>query len=366
MRYTANEPDSAILHAIGSHLASHLAGWYGPSSRLTSAPPKVILHKSSFFIRHSFMDDLGRTRHILSKIRRRTKMRTLCEAVAARELHELIPLEYKSLEDLYGFFGPRSDSLRAVRPLCYLEEFHAIVMEEFPSKTLRQFWMNWQAVLGFPPAIHALIQAAEKTGVWLLMFNTQMHETRPTGYSAGLIDQLIQERLSRLEQARVPAALVDHASKAFGRSLAGIHVEQIDVALSHGDLTCDNVLISDAGEVCTIDGKFAPAPIYFDLSLILMHPETFLIHALTQGVFLNRRMMRAYRKAILEGYETQQPLESDLLAVFCALQALDKWVMYEEVVRRHSGLKGRLSPFALPLLRSHFGSMIRRCLSSIP
>lgn len=363
VKYTPNEKDRQIIETITAKIDLCLANWYGDNASLDVSFPKIRSYKNSFMLRYPFTTGLGAKKTILVKIRRSPKMGTLFDAIHA-DIHGNIPAEFDSLESVFGAFGARDESFGAIRPLSYMDDYHAILMEEFPSHTLRQILTD-QRSAQHGAKLEDLQDAAKKTGRWLHYFQHEIHQPVETEYSIREVLYGVQSyaiRLKNYSQGRISAeAIID----SFANKLDDVRLDSIKVSQSHADLTCDNVLYSADGKVCIIDIKKRPAPIYADLGLILIHPETFKLQILSGGRYLNESVLREYRAALLSGYFEHETMDVFLVNLFSAIRILDKWAMYEELISRYKGWKQLISIAAGPMVSTYFGRILKRQLAAL-
>ena len=358
--YQPNQKDGPIFDDITATLTNSLGIWYGEGSSLEPIPPEVRSYRNCFILRYPLTDSAGETKTILVKIRRNPKMDSLWQAVHA-DLHANIPNEYRSLAFVYEALENPSDDFAVIRPLTYLERYHAIVMEEYPSRTLRQVLVQRRSSPN-GTGRSELLDAATKTGKWLHYFHHQVHAPVETPYTTYDILQVVDNyatRLHRDSRGRVDArSILD----SFSRKLEAVQIESLLFSQSHADMTCDNVLYSYDRKVCIIDIKTRPAAIYSDLGLILTHPETFKQQIFSRGAYLPESILREYRLAILAGYFGDQEVDEFFVQLYSAIKVLDKWAMYEELMSRYTGIKHLLAYPIGPFVTSYFQTVLQKHL----
>ncbi|MBI5964284.1 MAG: hypothetical protein HY863_12470 [Chloroflexi bacterium] len=364
-KYQHSNIDDPIIEFITTKLNDNLDEWFGARCGLTLMAPVFLTYNNCFMMRFPLSGQNGVEKNILVKIRRHPKMQSLNQAVSKKELHSKIPAEYKDLELLYKFYKDYNKNLGAIRPLIYLDKYYAIVMEEFKSQTLREILMDWKTILGFENNINYLLNVAQLTGLWLNSFHGQLHECHEIEGSIQPIVNEIVELFDRLKAASRQQNLANSLQAGFLQKTTSIESKNIPYSETHGDMTCDNVLYSSENMVCIIDVKTKRAPIYSDLGLIMIHPDTFMLQIFGFGLFFRRQNIQAYRAAILKGYFGNQNADNTLINLYCAIKMLDKWVMYEEIMFKSTGRKYLLSIVAAPLLRAYFKPRIKKYLDSI-
>jgi hypothetical protein len=287
-------------------------------------------------------------------------MRSLKAAIADSSLHANMLSEYHSLQTLYDFFGNAQSDMGAVRPLIYLENWFALVMEEYESVSLRHLLSQWGTRSYRNDAIKTLQDAAKKAGRWLHSYHYEFRDcsaVEPAGQIMGMVQSYVS-KMKSVTRGRIDVDLINHM---FADKMSLIAMKKLPVSQTHGDMTCDNILYSKEGQVCAIDVKGKMDVTYSDLGLILIHPETFKLQIFTLGFYLPQRILKIYQQAILEGY-FGKPLEDPLLNICCGLMLLDKWVRYEDNASRHRGAKRLFSKLVSPLTKHYFQTRIQKYL----
>jgi thiamine kinase-like enzyme len=272
--------------------------------------------------------------------------------------------EYKTLAYLYEFLMYTKDSFGAIRPLLFIDQYPALVMEEYPSRTLRQLLLNHRSTKPDWESSE-LRNAARKTGEWLYTFHHKLYTptTQPYTTSDILLEaQAYAERIEFYSRGRAQAhAILDD----FSKKLESIQIDRITFSHSHSDMTVDNVLYSEDGKVCLIDIKNKVAPVYVDLGLILIHPETSKPQIFSMGTYYPESLLSKYRAELIAGYFEEQPGNEVLARIYSAIQVLNKWLMYEELMHRYKGIKHLLAIPTGPYVTAYFKSLLKKHLELI-
>lgn len=363
MRYKGSAQDNAIIDNITNRIQQGLADWYGASSQLVSERPEIQSYTNSFLLRYE-MKTSAAAQAVLVKIRRSPKMDSLHRAVAAREIHANIPGEYDSMQLVREKIGDSHTNFTAIRPLAFYEEYHAIVMEEFPSRSLRQLLEKPQTQDEKRNRLQVVKETAHKAGQLLRFFHDNVQSTTECRYSMEEVVKQVEFYTTQLEHYSsgwvTRSSLIDR----FQQKLADREIRSIPFTGVHQDLTCDNVLYAKNGKVCLIDIKTAPGPIYSDLALLLIHPETFRSQIFRGGFHFPASLLQSYRKAILDGYFARDVADPFFVNVFCALRVLDKWTMHAELLHRYKGLKRVVTRPLIPIVNRYFDDLLARYLNA--
>ena len=361
-RYSPNRADESLINNITENVKDSLEEWYGMRSQLGSSRPDILSFQNSFMLRYPLTTPPGQTKHVLVKIRRNPKMDTLYEAIQA-DIHRNVRMEYESLQFVYDRISPADETLGAIRPLSYFEQYHAIAMEEYPSRTLRQI-LNHQRTSRTNRSLCELKDAAWKTGRWLYYFH-QIHTPTETAYTTVDILQEVQAYAERIEDYSRKRVLAGPILDSFSKKLKHISIHRLAFSQSHADMTIDNVLYSDDHKICVVDIKTRLAPIYADLGLVLIHPETSRREILFGGRYYPDSVLREYRAQIIAGYFEEKPGMELLAQIYSATKVLDKWLMYEELLHRYNGVKHLLSIPARPWISRYFTRLLNKHLGLI-
>jgi hypothetical protein len=363
VEYKANERDKPIIGDIISKLNESLEEWYGKGSRLAVVDPEFRSYPNCFMMRYPITTSRGEKKTILVKIRRNPKMDSLWRTVNA-EIHMNIPKEYDSLIAVYHWLANANDDFGVIRPLGYIEKYHAIVMEEFPSRTLTTILINQRFSKNGAGMIE-LIDAAAKTGKWLRYFHQHIHTPEETIFTTEDVLNVVQGYARRLEVYSHGLIKPQTVMDAFSQKLENVQIDSLLFSQTHADMTCDNVLYSEDHKVCIIDIKTRPEPIYSDLGLILTHPETFKAQIFSRGAYLPESLLKDYRAAILTGYFGNASEDEFLVKLYSAIKIVDKWTMYEELMNRYKGIKHLLAIPVGPFVTSYFQNVLKQYLDSI-
>lgn len=363
-QYKSNTQDQGILDDITGRLAASLPEWYGQGSTLDARRPEIRSYRNCFMLRYPITTAEGQKKHILVKIRRKPKMESLTEAVGD-DIHKNIPIEYRSLNYVYDRLGNMDDNFGAIRPLTYLNQYFAIVMEEYPSRSLRQL-LNDHRAAKTEKSLSELKDAARKTGRWLYHFHQHIHIPNVRPYTIADILFEVHDYAVRLESCSNGRVLARSIEEAFAKKIEHIHVDQVKFSQSHADMTCDNVLYSDDQKVCIIDIKTRLAPIYADLGLVLIHPETAKPQIFSGGRYYSESILRVYRDEIVAGYFEHEAGQDVLVKIYSTIKVLDKWLMYEDLMCKYKGVKHMLSIPTGPFVSAYFMNLFKKHLSLIP
>ncbi|MDQ3857391.1 MAG: aminoglycoside phosphotransferase family protein [Actinomycetota bacterium] len=218
--------------------------------------------------------------------------------------------------------------LGAVRPLEYIPEHQAIVMEVIEERTLRQ--LLWKATrLAAAVKGMELEKAFRHAGAWLREF----HQLEADGHYATPLRETradVQEALTEYTEflARrlaAPQFFRDVASAAIAHS-ESVLPEILPRGIGHGDFAPRNIFVSSEGRVTVIDmiGGWR-VPIYEDLAYFVTELRTAAPQRLTYGLAVSSNVLTQYENELLAGYFGSERVPHGAMAFFKLLLLLDRW-----------------------------------------
>jgi len=235
--------------------------------------------------------------------------------------------EFDGLSMISAGFGD-SDRTRfgIVRPLAWLPEHAAFVMDHVSDQTLRQRLMvNSRFRPGGPRLKDAALVNA---GAWLRIY----HGLRPSGLLQPRLGQRAQVTELFEQYAKFLAERAGHNS--FFAALARIGTAQAEavlpvdlpVAVGHGDFVARNLFESPSGRITVIDPM--PrwlVPPYEDIARFIVGMRLLGLQIVTHGMAFGQRELDAYEDAFVRGYFGEDPVPTGTLDVYHLLILMDKW-----------------------------------------
>jgi thiamine kinase-like enzyme len=364
IEYKPNTPDQPIIDEITNKIRASLNAWYGHGARLNSTEPEIRTYQYCFMLRYPLSISATEQKAILVKIRRNPKMDSLHQAIQS-DIHQIMGQEYQTLQFLYERLANAGEDFGAIRPLLFLEKYFAILMEEYPSRTMRQL-MEAQRTSRMAWDSSELKDAARKTGRWLYYFHHHVNTTHEKEYTSRDILQELQPYAEKIESSSQGRRRAQPIMDAVSWKIQNLQIARVKFSQCHLDMTTNNVLYSDERKVCIIDMKNRPAPVYADLGLILTYPETSKPQIFSGGMHFSETLLRKYRAEIIAGYFDQEPGDEGLVRVYSALKVVDKWSMYEELMGRYKSWKRALAVPAGLFVSLYFQNLLKKHLALIP
>ena len=246
--------------------------------------------------------------------------------------------EYRSLCAASERFQRIGDPhLGAVRPLDYIAERRAIVMEVIEEPTLRQ--LLWKATrIAGPIKGSDLDIVFRHAGAWLREFHqvsvdgddvSALRERRADVLEAFTeYGEFLAERLAAKEAFR------DVVSTALSCA-PSVLPDVLPLGVGHGDFAPRNIFVSPKARVTVIDmiGRWR-VPIYEDLAYFVTELRAAAPQRLTYGLALHPDRLARYESELLAGYFDGKAIPHGAIAFFELLLLLDRW---SAVVRKAGG-----------------------------
>ena len=233
-------------------------------------------------------------------------------------------LEFRALTVIDRSLTERADPrIAAVRPLDFLPERSALVMEDAGEPDLRR--VIRAAVLSRPGSANRarLLRGFHNAGLWLRALHAmpfEHAEARRSTIAELMID--VDASLDYL-RSRVDRRIVDAVAVGMLRALSAMR--EPTLAACHGDFAMRNVLVDGLGRVRAIDvlGRWR-TPIFEDVAYFLngmrVHRfDTFLTRRASE------RMVAGWEAAFLDGYFGVEEVPAADLRAYRGFLYLDRW-----------------------------------------
>jgi hypothetical protein len=353
------DSNQSHVNEITATLAARVGEWFGAGAVSDAASAQLRLYPNSFLLRLRV-----RVRNdqpvLLVKIPRKPAHQSIDEALKNDYLREHTRAYFDFMLAAWNAFEQAdAPGCFAIRPLGYFEQWNAIVMLEAQGRPLKDM-----LVLGRPPQTREFQGHLANAARWVRIFHERIGEMNVQTFSRAeieaaldaVLDDLAKYSRGRVNTASIRTSLLASVSDGW----------RVPVARTHDDYHYSNVLVSPEGRVCGLDARRRTVrnPIYADLATLLLDPATRVASILTGGLLLPRRFFERSRQSILDGYFAAEPHDASILDFYCAMVALDKWMINE---RRLAAGRARFAGIVLrPWVRWYFSSLLRRYLVSLP
>lgn len=351
------QPFANFETRLMAEMAARVETWFGPGASLRLGP-----RRSKF--RHSFMFEYQvqtaqGIRSILVKIARKPGLERVEAVVAIETLREIARQEYEQLELIWNAFQDDSTpGFYAVQPLAYLSEWNAIVMLKVSGRSFDQFFYLASWLPSRRPVFEGLLRQA---GAWLQIFHRLVGARELEFFPQAVARELASAMLASLTKNSAGQVATAEMQAGLDRLLDQVHTPLL-VARPHGDFHYSNLLYTPEGAVCALDAYVeSREPVYADLAILIVHPQTRLLQVLTNGYFLGPEPLARFQKAVLDGYFQKNEFNLSALYFYCAIQLLHQWSMNEKRLAR-TGLAGSLFRPLVRQMRCYFRRVLETYL----
>jgi hypothetical protein len=355
-----------VVTQITQELEAHLADWFGEGTTLTTPLPVIQSRKWSYLMRYGVRMPAGLDTALLVKIPREPGILTLDGAIKAEQWYAATRLEYDTLQAIATTFTEVSTEIFCtIRPLVYLPQWNAIVMEEMPAQPLKSALLKGRMIVGMAEDWHQFETALNRAGCWLRIFHEKLGNLTYQPFNAVDVRAEIERDLNHLEAVTARKVDTKTLRVAFERSLIALQKASVPVAALHGDFNCANILLSPDGRVSALDmNNNLRGSVYQDLATLITDLFTRKQAFMAYGLFVRNHRLERGADAVLEGYFGAEPYNQELLNVACALAITRKWIRDEEALAQSSAAVRLLN---LPVrfgIRRYFWHLISRYLSN--
>ncbi|MEK7727845.1 MAG: phosphotransferase [candidate division KSB1 bacterium] len=356
-------PDERAL-ALQEHLQNHAQKYYAQWARaaLQVRLMQISPHRSSTLYHFTLTDGESRQRVVV-------KTPPLAEAPAQisaiTEPATKFRIEYEALAAIHEYFNTMQDPrFAAIRPLDFIAEHSAVVMEEVQEPSLRllfakssrlQPWAN-------PGDLYKCFRHA---GSWLRAFHAMARRESATERDTQAQDYFlaIEKFTGLLAAALREREFFERLAQAASGSARGILPEQLPLGLTHGDYALRNLLIGPQQRVRAIDTQAKwLMPIYEDLAYFLIGLVTTWPQVLSQGLAFGSAALLRYEQEFLTGYFEREPIPWETIRLFKIKILLLKWsANLHRMQQLDSGLHARVTKLRRKLLHRFY----RKCMESL-
>lgn len=336
---------------------------YGEGAFLASTEPERLDRRYSFMFRYRIQLPNGNVRSVLVKIPRESWVRVMDEAITSKQIGPVTQREFDGMTAIADIVEMSNiPGLFAIRPGICFPELGALLMEEYSLRMLKTSLTNLPLIFGSKKAWLEFEKQVELAGMWLKVVQkmTGMQQTKP--FAALDLQKQLDTEFAILEGVSERSWSVLRGQ--FQHLYDSLKGSDILLAAMHNDFHLGNIFVLHDGRIGVIDPNWVDnAPIYEDLSTLLIDPVTRKAQVLSMGLLFRPSQYLRYEKAIFRGYfgDSRPPLS--LIYFYCALDVLFKWRTDEEILTEDdSWARNFLSKLIVPIFRIYFQRLITRYL----
>ena len=249
--------------------------------------------------------------------------------------------EYEALAHIYDYFQRLGDAdFAAIRPLDFVPEWHAIVMEDARYPRLRDLFSKTSRLQIWSNAADLQV-CFRNAGKWLRLFHAlsrpqaSPRDTTRADFVALIEKYTAHLRLATGEEAFFRRLVLQTTAKA-----RDLFPEVFPLGLTHGDYALRNLLIGPQNCVLALDTQAKWfMPIYEDLAYFLVGLVTTWPQVLSQGLAFDRQDLERFEQEFLQGYFAGDSVPAETVRLFKIKIMLLKWsTNVHRMQRLRSGL----------------------------
>ncbi len=337
--------NQAVIASLTDFVTAQLPEWYGQDSKLDLSGVSLQVFPYSFFLSIPVMRNADR-QTLLAKIKRQPDVETLSEAVAIERLRKPARDEFEMTQKIWdAFVIENSHGCTAVRPVGYLEQWNAVVMEKVEGKALKELLLHPKTLFRLPSAKAELLELIASSARWLRVFHDRVSGMQEVPFLVDEIWMDVDESLERLERYSEERVNIEKYRIIFRKAMEEIAHLKIPVGIVHDDFHYSNILVEGSDRVCAIDnaGDYRTCA-YVDLATLITDPQTRTLQIMTGGFYIPSNLIENLEKEILQNYFGEEVYPKEVVDFFCALAILNKW---SEGLARFSVERRRKMPTAL-------------------
>ena len=372
-----DDAPGGVLPAVHDHARRHAGEWFpelsGRDVRMRllggSTRPRCVLYRLRLGGDAVGRDVVVKVRHAVPALRKLdrgegrrpvlTPERSLPGIEAARR-------EYEGLELLQTVFAGRQASRYGVlRPLAWLPEHGAIVMDHVAEPTLHRVLVSQSRVPRRRLLPVTSAAAWSNSGGWLRAFHDALPGPGlPTSPSSAALADLDASYRQVLGRDRAERALLAELHVVGGRVAAEALDAPWPLATGHGDYTMRNVFASSSGRVTVFDPlPLWRVPVHEDLARFVVGMRMVGLQPLTRGAAYSRAHLDRNETAFLEGYFGRGEVPRRAVLGWQVLLLLDRWAATVGKADRRGGVHAGLRSARVALARGAYRDEARRLLS---
>lgn len=251
-------------------------------------------------------------------------------------------LEYRALVAIQCYFERLADCrFGAVKPLTYLPDLSALLMEEVKTPNLNTLFGRTNRLQG-PLSSLDLRAAFCNSGAWLRYYHTlpKDHDVQVRHATRDAFNDSITKYVSYLGRVLHQEAFF----KEFGaRTIAQarrVLPPALPLGLGHGDYAMRNILVSADNQVTVIDTLSRwRVPIYEDIGYFLLRLKANRMQVFSLGYAMDPALTAEYERQFLEGYFGNERVPIEAVRLFEIQALLDNWAAQVASFQRKSRTK---------------------------
>lgn len=213
--------------------------------------------------------------------------------ISSGSLNRRMQAEYNCLEENYNYFNAKT-MFRAVKPIAFFPEWHAIVTAETPGLVLKPVIMCYTRLLSLQD-IESFKKVLFLCGSWLRDFHHNVKTA--TDFEMEGITLYLSKRLEKLEDVGLVRKEIGKVLRKKMEAIEQAYIRFVPSVLLHNDFIPGNILV-DRERICVLDFSWVGKGChYFDITAFWLE-----LQRLGEMPHYSKRNVSLLQKAFLEGY----------------------------------------------------------------
>jgi hypothetical protein len=344
---------SETVSQISQLVSQKLPQWFGEGATLLTPAGVVEARLFSYLIRYQVRRPDGKNLTIIAKFKQAFDTSDSSTSDMLRQTADMRQY-YDTLTEVARIFANKPAHCY-IRPVDYLSQYNAIIMEELPSHSLRDEFVHPFMIVGLPSYRRRFLAHLAQTGSWLRIYHEQFSGiTNESSHKADL-EAIANKKLDYLHAVTRGHINTSNIEQSLAYWLDRITNIQVPHAQLHKDYNYANVFITPDGRIGSLDIKPRYGAIYEDLAHLIIDGYTGKWQLLSHGHIFRPDYLLQCQNAIIQGYFHDAPLNNNLLNFYCTLASLNKWIYTEKNKLQRPSTTNKI-----------FTSTIRRYLHRLP
>ena len=323
------KPMEAKTEVVTATVLAYLKQHCGYDSSVAVEAPAEIITKSWSIVYIIPLLERDKRYKIVVKISRSPEQERPEESWEEAHLVDRGIREYDGLVRIYNHFQEQPDSmLQAVRPIAFIRDINAIVMDFIDGSSFYDTCLRPKAILT-PGGKERAERLTYRTGEWLRTFHalSQSVPTVPDDpqrvFSPALAWRQLLEAVERLQERDVDPTRW-HIWSAVENALKPLDSDER--VWIHNDFHMGNAMVLAEDRILSFDtGLDKLDHPYSDVGKFLADIQSRGSRTMSFGMIPPSTTVEALRQGFLEGYLKGQTLNRPLLALYEGLYLFEKW-----------------------------------------
>lgn len=338
-RLAAGEGHEAILSCVADAAREGVGIWFPEldGSRLRTSMveahqrPRCLLYQVALTDGCHRRDIVVKVRHAdpaLRRVDRHESRRPVLTPERTLSVQQTARREYDGLKLVEAAFrGADPARFGVLRPLAWLPEHSAIVMDRVVAPTLRDVLSAHSRLRRIRPR-RLDPRPWRNAGSWLYAFHradTSLALDERMARRESVVDRYAESAHFLASVGQDASEVRALSATAARRALADLP-EYLPLGTGHGDFTAQNIFTFPSGQITVFDSMpLWRVPIYEDIARITVGIRVFSQQALSQGLAFRQGDLDTCEKWFLEGYFGEGSAPLGAVRAYQALLLLDSW-----------------------------------------